>query len=822
MADAKNLFKKLGKKVLKKLVFSKIFIIAIIGIIIFMMLFSGLIYILDLIEGVLKEGDLKNVPYAASTYTNGVTISSQGLTTEMTPQELWDSMIQNGSNVKKYLKSPQELEKLMKAEIVTQNPKIGKGDLDGIIEFKRRKTDKSVIDLKYVDEETFNSYIDAYNENGDETALGYYTIDTNGNALIAQWTKKTKTVEVSVDGETPTSETTVEYSMSSSMINYKSVVQKYSMPFDYLWALLITTNGKKFVLELADYVIEDSSIDITGIEDYKSATDFDGPKSETISVEVEKRVKDPESGAERIETETVQKTKTTTITTTIETNNVNADLTKADTWMIDYKKDENGNVTSKPKVDKDSNKRNFITILNKYLYTKQNLDSSALMLFEILERNTSTANMVKLTKYLLYVATGNYYGVKEYDFSEYEQNSFNPVTASGDISMTTTVLTKEQFKEALIAYSNKGASGNKSNFDKNFLPRIDMIYDTCVDNGFNPELVISFALKESGYNDEGTNNFWGLETPNGKSLKRYSSFEVALLKLFDIWSSYMPGASKASMINQRAADRQAANCNTNGYGPAGTLKGTLSVYSDLCGENTKHREGDSGNGGNYYLKVIYGKDFDAKCGNVHKIGVDDYTIQEKADYTAWLYEQQLSYWSEIFGDFGTLLGPVGTFERYYQSDKRWASNPYNYEPGKTIGDGGCGACALAMAVTGLTGNRVTPDVIVSFLNSQNTNTVAHGDVSSKLVANKYGLTYEVISRSDKTKIDAALDQGKCLIFSIGYNGIYTGKGHFIMCYKRDEKGYYVLESGSYYNDSKPYDFNQVFTSGSQGIFALGR
>ena len=821
MADAKNVLKKLGKKVLKKLVFSKIFIIVIIGIIIFMMLFSGLIYILDLIEGVLKEGDLKNVPYAASTYTNGVTISSQGLTTEMTPQELWDSMIQNGSNVKKYLKSPQELEKLMKAEIVTQNPKIGKGDLDGIIEFKRRKTDKSVIDLKYVDEETFNSYIDAYNENGDETALGYYTIDANGNALIAQWTKTTKTVDVSVDGAATSSKTTITYSMTSSMINYKSVVQKYSMPFDYLWALLITTNGKKFVLELADYVIEDSSIDITGIEDYSSAKDKD-EKSETISVEVEKRVKDPESGAERIETETVQKTKTTITTTIVETNNVNADLTKADTWMIDYKKDENGNVTSKPKVDKNSNKRNFITILNKYYYTKQNLDSSALMLFEILERNTSTANMVDLTKYLLYVATGNYYGVKEYDFSEYNQNSFNPVTASGDISMTTTVLTKEQFKEALIAYSNKGASGNKSNFDKNFLPRIDMIYDTCVDNGFNPELVILFALKEGGYDDKGTNNFWGLETPNGSSLKSYSSFEAAVLKLCDTWSSYMPGGSKASMINQRAADRQAANCNTNGYGPAGTLKGTLSVYSDLCGSNTKHREGSSGSGGNYYLKVIYGNEFNSKCGNVHKIGVDDYTIQEKADYTAWLYEKQLSYWTEIFGDFGTLSGSLGTFERYKQSGQTWSGNAYNYKKGGTISSGGCGACALAMAVTGLTGNRVTPDVIVSFLNSQNTNTVYNGEKSSKLVANKYGLTYEFISRSDKTKIDAALDQGKCLIFSIGYNGIYTGQGHFIMCYKRDEKGYYVLESGSYYNDSKPYDFNQVFTSGSQGIFALGR
>ena len=37
----------------------------------------------------------------------------------------------------------------------------------------------------------------------------------------------------------------------------------------------------------------------------------------------------------------------------------------------------------------------------------------------VLEQNERTANLVNLTKYLMYMATNIDYGVKEFDFSEY-------------------------------------------------------------------------------------------------------------------------------------------------------------------------------------------------------------------------------------------------------------------------------------------------------------------------------------------------------------------------------------------------------------------
>ena len=59
------------------------------------------------------------------------------------------------------------------------------------------------------------------------------------------------------------------------------------------------------------------------------------------------------------------------------------------------------------------------------------------------------------------------------------------------------------------------------------------------------------------------------------------------------------------------------------------------------------------------------------------------------------------------------------------------------------------------------------------------------------------------------------------MFSVGSNGVYRGDGHFLLCYKKGNGGYYILESAHYYNENKPYTFNLVFNNIHQGIFAIG-
>lgn len=281
-------------------------------------------------------------------------------------------------------------------------------------------------------------------------------------------------------------------------------------------------------------------------------------------------------------------------------------------------------------------------------------------LIRSVEKNA--AYMTDITKYLLNKLFDEEFWTDinlDSILQRFKNNSFQTVSRwSVDISLTTSVMDRETFIQALQAYYDK--TGNIA-FKQNFLSRAGEIYDLGVKYNVNPELVVTMALKESGFKSSGGNqNYWGLGTPNGAALKYIGTFEEGVQQLANSFASYMEGSGtwQEELIMQKYNERKDADCNSNGYGLPGTLKGMLSVYSDLCGEDTKHREGNWGSGGNIYLRQIYGAEFEEKCGSVHKIGVDDYTIQEKADYTAWLYENQLKYWNDIFGEFASLGGDI--------------------------------------------------------------------------------------------------------------------------------------------------------------------
>lgn len=430
LKGAKGVAKNKLKKILKAFAIKIKYLLPIL--LILLLIFGLISIILPFNDGVYKEGDIKNAPYAASTYTKDVTIGEDGIKTKITAEDLWKKMIKKGSNVNKYLDSPKQLEKLMNAEIVTQYPKFGKGDLDGSIIFKRG--DKT---LKYLSEEKFRQYIDDDNKNGTDVAADYFTIDGAGNVLMSKWTKTTTVETVTQNGQTVSSNTYVNYYVDTISINYKSVIQKYTMPFEYLWDLLITTKGKKFVLELADFVIEDTMIEITGVEK-PSRSEDEQTSSEDVSVSVPVESVDPTTGEKTTEMSTETQTKTTTVKTIMESNNVEAELTEADTWIVNYTKD--GGV--KPKVSSDSNEKNFITLINNHYYTRENFIDNYKLLFGLLEKNDSTANMVGLTKYLLYKLTDDKRFETEFKFAEYEPGDMNSISfGSGGASYESLNLT---------------------------------------------------------------------------------------------------------------------------------------------------------------------------------------------------------------------------------------------------------------------------------------------------------------------------------------------------------------------------------------------
>lgn len=118
------------------------------------------------------------------------------------------------------------------------------------------------------------------------------------------------------------------------------------------------------------------------------------------------------------------------------------------------------------------------------------------------------------------------------------------------------------------------------------------------------------------------------------------------------------------------------------------------------------------------------------------------------------------------------------FPIYIQTDPRWTNAPYG---SSQVGPSGCGPSAMAMIITALTGQAVTPDQTAKKAGDDG---MYHpGDGSSWDVANDlakhYGLKSTKI-KADVTAINNALKSGSYVITS-GKGGLpFTKGGHYIM------------------------------------------
>ena len=258
-----------------------------------------------------------------------------------------------------------ELEKLLNAEIITQYPKIknktdddGNKLLDGIIEFERHDTDGNSTKLTYLKKSSFDKMV---NDNNTEI-VKYFTLDEDGNAVIGivnSVTEKFSTNDSEVDISQYT--TTLNdknknkdggyskkvYSVSTKTIDYKSAVSQYTMPFEYLWALLTIGKDKDFVLELAD-LVQDSEITIGLYDNISTTTDetVNTYKKETKKESTTYTVLVNENGMQTGLESTDPQTTTSVSdeyfvnhTYIYEDDEFMYDLTRANVWIIDYKQD---------------------------------------------------------------------------------------------------------------------------------------------------------------------------------------------------------------------------------------------------------------------------------------------------------------------------------------------------------------------------------------------------------------------------------------------------------------------------------------------------
>ncbi len=105
--------------------------------------------------------------------------------------------------------------------------------------------------------------------------------------------------------------------------------------------------------------------------------------------------------------------------------------------------------------------------------------------------------------------------------------------------------------------------------------------------------------------------------------------------------------------------------------------------------------------------------------------------------------------------------------------------------------------SLAMVVSGLTGNRVTPDIVGNWSVRNGHRAEGAGSYWSLMTAGgkHYGLNVEAVSRKNPSRIVQALSEGKPVVASMG-KGHFTNGGHFIVLRGITENGKILVHDSS--------------------------
>ena len=615
--------------------------------------------------------------------------------------------------------------------------------------------------MKYVPLEEFEKL----KESSVEEAIKYFSLNEDNKLVTLSWNmKKDGTIEIK----------------ENSPMDFRTALQKYHMPYEYLLYYYIDTDYKAFSEKLADIVL-DSEI-VIALQDNVSTVETSVQKQKLVTVSGENPPIDKATNGWQ-NVGTVENSKTESVRTKI-------DITYIETWCVkvyqanSYSKnilnmgDEEEIIVNAPgkvtetKGDKTLEEKvvdgkamgdySYIEyertlstthtisnsydsggdmkvdgITNKYvdLYIEKQMNKRIKedWLFLILENNEriKQANLVDLTKYLMFLASNTDYGVTEFDFDIFKLETFKNTTSGGQLSLTTPVLSREKFIEAMEAYGDK--SGN-SGFITNFMPFAGEIYDVSMESNVNPELVVVTAKTEQNFvAGGGANNYWGIAVENGsQSGSSFPTLFDGIRAYAEVIHSFCEGGSKEAMVMERYEARKDTGCDPLGYGLPGTFSGMQSCYSFLG----YHVYGDPGTGGFYYMDparegvtAIYKthEEFLEKCynaGGEHALGAVT-TPWEQGQYSAWQCKGKIEVWNDIFGDYGSLGGAGGQaipadgdgyFQTYtsstgrtYREYKQWtgsyANMVFEYYSPETIAQSGCSITSIATVTSGYNNNQ---------------------------------------------------------------------------------------------------------------------
>ena len=171
---------------------------------------------------------------------------------------------------------------------------------------------------------------------------------------------------------------------------------------------------------------------------------------------------------------------------------------------------------------------------------------------------------------------------------------------------------------------------------------------------------------------------------------------------------------------------------------------------------------------------------------------------------------------------------IDNFPIYLQCDSQWGSQTFHSEScrradgrPRSICSSGCGPTAMAMIVTALTGETVTPDQTTLIARQAGMTTCGSGSSHQvgPAIASHYGLRSEAIGTPNVGNIINHLRQGR-LIIAVGAGPApFTSGGHFIVIRGVTPDGQFLVGDSAgngIENSARPWDPETIVANMRQG------
>ncbi len=282
-----------------------------------------------------------------------------------------------------------------------------------------------------------------------------------------------------------------------------------------------------------------------------------------------------------------------------------------------------------------------------------------------------------------------------------------------EFSLKSTVLSKSDF----VAKINSYYSGKSGSYAKEFINHAEDIYDICVKNNINPEVLVTRADVE-GYSPGDYYNYYGIGCTNnggGKDCIRYSSFNEGVLGFIKTVSKY---DTLSDMMNKYAYIGSVwANPGSSGKGGCyyyPYMKQYLSTarsaqVAGFCSESNRCSDAN----------CAPTTDEDQKAYSMYQVNIN---MIPKRQTIFNITSDECIGGNGIDSNYKGTVYDSGNCVLFNQSDDRWGS----YKLGSsndTVSGSGCTITAITMGIkcsgTQVTVSELNPGTFVKALNSGN-------------------------------------------------------------------------------------------------------